>query len=422
MSASNTGGRLRSLILGNHSRSVESHTLRSIFRARLDLVTNSTRVATPTATLKGTGWAAREQGAGLVVVLTGDWIARQTGTEVTEARCLLVYSSPHAVSFDATKLGRWDSALIAFLWALQIQATKLGVTFDQSGLPRSARRLLKLASIEGVAQQRPTSSGGLADWVGRRAVSGWLELIEMASLLGETVLRAVPALRGRASVRRRDVLDCAWEAGIAALPIVTIVNVLIGGILGFVGAVQLSRFGVGIYIANLIGIAVVREMAPLMTAIIMSGRTGGAYAAQVATMQSNEEIDALRVAGIRVYDYLILPKVFALICMMPILYLYGCAVGILGGFAVASATLDLSARSFIEQTISAVNGDQFLFGLVKSIAFGGVIAFTGCSVGLRAGRSAADAGRATTSAVVISIVSVIALDALFAVCANTLGI
>jgi phospholipid/cholesterol/gamma-HCH transport system permease protein len=357
-----------------------------------------------------------------VVVLSGDWIVRQTGIEASAAERLLTTRSASTLSFEAAQLGRWDSALIVFLWALRAQAAKCGVAFDQAGLPPSARQLLALAPVDVVPVAVPTAHQRLPERVGRHAIAGWSEMVEVLALVGESILCVVPVLRGRAGMRRSDVLDCAWEAGIAALPIVTVVNVLVGGILAFVGAVQLRRFGASIYVANLVGVAVVREMAALMTAIIMSGRTGGAYAAHIATMQGNEEIDALRVVGIPVYDYLILPRVVALTSMMPILYLYGCAVGIFGGFVVAVAMFDLGAATFIEQTRSAVNGYQFLFGLTKSIVFGAVVAFAGCRVGLRAGRSAADVGRAATTAVVIGIVSVIALDALFAVCANALDI
>jgi phospholipid/cholesterol/gamma-HCH transport system permease protein len=236
------------------------------------------------------------------------------------------------------------------------------------------------------------------------------------------MLRAWSAYRGLGGLRRLDVLDCAWEAGIAAVPIVTVVNVLVGGILAFVGAAQLRRFGAGIYVADLVGLAVVREMAAVMTAIIMSGRTGGAYAARIATMQGNEEIDALQVAGIPVFDYLVLPRITALTCMMPILYLYGCVIGMIGGVAVARLTLGLEPITFLDEMRTAVDVRQFLLGLFKSVVFGAVIAFTGCRIGLRSGRSAAEVGRAATAAVVACIVSVIALDALFAVCANSLGI
>jgi phospholipid/cholesterol/gamma-HCH transport system permease protein len=262
----------------------------------------------------------------------------------------------------------------------------------------------------------------LLDHVGLWAISVANETSEVVSLFGQACLRSAAALRGRSSMRGCDLLDCMRDAGAAALPIVTVVNVLVGGILAFVGAVQLRRFGADIYVASLVGIAVVREMAALMTAIIMSGRNGGAYAATIAAMQGSEEIDALRAFGIPVFDYLVLPRVLALTGMMPILYLYGCAVGIFGGFVVAIITLDLSPMSFIEETRAAVSGSQFGLGFAKSLTFGGLIAIAGCRVGLRAGRSAADVGHAATTAVVASVVGVIALDAIFAVCANALGI
>jgi phospholipid/cholesterol/gamma-HCH transport system permease protein len=342
--------------------------------------------------------------------------------EAGAAARLLSDRSSGGVSFDATRLGRWDSALIVFLWTLRAEAARRNLTFDQSGLPQPAQRLLASTPIQVVPSAMPPTHQALPVRVGRQVIASCSEVVEVLALFGESLLRAVPALRGRAGMRFADVIDRAWEAGIAAVPIVTVVNVLVGGILAFVGAVQLQRFGASIYVANLVGIAVVRELAPLMTAIIMSGRTGGAYAAQIATMQGNEEIDALRVVGIPVYDYLILPRVAALTCMMPILYLYGSAVGILGGLAVAVATLDLSPTIFIEQTLHAVDGYQFLLGLTKSIVFGAVVALAGCRVGLRAGRSADDVGRAATTAVVIGIVSVIAIDAVFALCANALDI
>jgi phospholipid/cholesterol/gamma-HCH transport system permease protein len=167
---------------------------------------------------------------------------------------------------------------------------------------------------------------------------------------------------------------------------------------------------------------VVREMAAIMTASVLAGRTGGAFAAEIAAMQGAEEIDALEALGVSIQDYLILPRVVALTAMTPLLYLYGCAFGLIGGLLVAVAVLDLSATSFINQLTASVNADQFWIGLSKSAVFGLLIALAGCRLGLRAGRSAADVGKAATGAVVAGIVAVIAVDAVFAVCANALGI
>jgi phospholipid/cholesterol/gamma-HCH transport system permease protein len=219
-----------------------------------------------------------------------------------------------------------------------------------------------------------------------------------------------------------DVIAQMQASGIDALGIVAVVNSLVGAILAFVGAVQLQRFGAGGYTADLVGVAVVREMAPIMTAIVMAGRTGGAYAAEIAMMEGNEEIDALQVSGISPFDYLVLPRVVALVAMMPLLYIYACLVGIAGGFVVAYATLAFSPTAFFVQLQSSLPSSEFYLGLTKSICFGGFIALVSCLIGLRAGRSATDVGAAATRAVVIGIVGIITLDAIFAACANVLGI
>jgi phospholipid/cholesterol/gamma-HCH transport system permease protein len=374
----------------------------------------------PSGRVEGRGWSALAQSGATIVSLSGDWIGRDTGVEPgAPARVLAV--GGQGLAFEAPTLGHWDSALLAFLSTLRSDARAAGKTFDDAGLPGPARLLLTLVSDPAPAQP-PMLRPPLLDRVGFQAIGLFAESVEIATLIGNTCLRSGAALCRRAGMRGGDLVEAMRDAGPAALAIVAVVNLLVGGILAFVGAVQLRRFGADIYVASLVGISVVREMAALMTAIIMSGRTGGAYAAQIATMQGNEEIDALRVVGIPVFDYLVLPRVLALTAMMPILYLWGCAIGIFGGFVVAVATLDLSPISYFEETRSAVAGSQFGLGLAKSLAFGALIAITGCRVGLRAGRSAADVGRAATTAVVAAIVGVIALDAIFAVCANALGI
>jgi phospholipid/cholesterol/gamma-HCH transport system permease protein len=374
-----------------------------------------------TQQLTGRGWNTRPGAAGTIVELTGDWVAREAiGAEPGSAKRILESAGNSGIAFDTARLLHWDSALLVFLLALRDGALKHTIPFDANGLPQSASRLLALIA-EAAPEPKPRPSPGtLINRIGNAVIGAGGESLAVLALIGDTVLRGGAAVRGRVRMRGADLLTCMYDAGIAALPIVSIVNVLVGGILAFVGAVQLRKFGADIYIASLVGVAMVREMAALMTAIVMSGRTGGAYAAQIATMSTNEEIDAVRAIGIPVYDYLILPKVLALTCMMPLLYLYGCAVGIFGGFVVAVSMLNISPDAFITQSRLAIAGDQIVFGLVKSVAFGALIAIVGCRRGLKAGRGAADVGHATTSAVVIGIVGVIALDAVFAVCANAL--
>jgi len=379
------------------------------------------------STSRPPGWRLEQHGIVADLRLTGDWIACETGIRSpTEIRDILDQADETTLRVDVSSLGRWDIALIAFLKMLHESAgieRPRPLPIDDSGLPDVARRLLDLASARAPeAAGAEVTHQSLTTRVGEAYFDTWSDIVDVATLVGETALRGAAAFAGRTRTRAVDVSQCVREAGSGALGIVALVNGLVGAILAFVGAVQLQRFGAGIYVANLVGIAVVREMAAIVTGIVMAGRTGGAYAAHLATMQGNEEIDALNVLGISVFDFLVLPRIAALVTMMPLLYLYGCAVGIFGGYLVSIATLDLTSASFLAQLRGAVAGTEFAIGLVKSVAFGALVALAGCHIGLRAGRSAADVGHAATSAVVAGIVGVIALDAVFAVCANVLGI
>lgn len=373
---------------------------------------STAQTAGPQAKLTG-------QGANRTLVLTGAWIARRGDLPADTVARLLANAAFARVTFDVSGIGEWDSALLAFLSEFDRTARSTNVTVDDAALPEPARRLLALMPREHAppAKARPVR---LRARIGRQAIGAWAELYQVTALLGDVILRTGAALRGRASMRWVDLLGSARDAGASALPIVLIVNILMGGILAFVGAVQLRKFGADVYVADLVGIAVVREIAALITAVVMSGRTGGAYAANIATMLGNEEIDALQAVGVPLTDYLILPRIAALTLMMPLLYLYGSVAGIFGGFLVATTMLDLGPMVFLNHVQYAVSGSQVVFGLCKSVAFGILIAITGCRIGLRAGRSAADVGSAATRAVVAGIVGVIALDAVFAVCANAL--
>lgn len=372
--------------------------------------------------LTGGGWSARKDGRNLVLFLSGDWTARNDASPVRVVDLPLDRTKIDAIRFDSSNLGRWDSSLLVFLSTIREVSRQRDIVFDQTGLPAAACRLLAMLPAEPPARLVAVRRAGLLERVGARVLEIWSDLLAITTLIGEATLRGVPAMRGKARTRAIDLLTCIQDAGIGALPMVALVNVLVGGIVAFVGSIQLRRFGAEIYVSNLIGVMEVREMAPLMTAIVMSGRTGSAYAAEIATMQGTEEIDALRAIGIPLFDYLILPRVCALSAMMPLLFMYAGAIGILGGFAVAVNMMNISAGAFTSHLRAAVAGPDIFLGLAKSVAFGGWIAITSCKIGLKAGRSATDVGHAATKAAVSGIVGAIVLDALFDVCANALGI
>src|SRR5271165_549381 len=354
-----------------------------------------------------------------IYALGGDWIAQSGRIPAFPSDGL----GAQALAFDTAEIGRWDSGLIEFLWDAKRAAAAAGIAIDTASLPDAARKLLALLPDrlpEPAAPRhwlfRPFY------WFGGEVLGVLTETAVVSEMLATTVKGAGLALMGRARVRAVDLLANVRDAGPDALTIVGTVNFLVGAILAFVGAVQLRKFAADIFVADLVGLAVVREMAAVMTAIIMSGRTGGAYAARIATMRGNEELDALEVVGIPVSDYIVLPSVLALVFTMPLLYLYGCLVGILGGFVVAIAMLNITAIGYINQTIEAVTLDQFIFGFIKTFSFAVMIGLTSCRIGLLAGRSAADVGIAATRAVVVGIVGVIVMDAIFAVIATVLGI
>ncbi|MBK1702879.1 MlaE family ABC transporter permease, partial [Thiococcus pfennigii] len=208
----------------------------------------------------------------------------------------------------------------------------------------------------------------------------------------------------------------------SVMPVVTLISFLVGVILAFVGAIQLSRFGAQIFIADLVGLAMAREMGPMMAAIIMSGRTGAAFAARIGTMQVNQEVDALKTLGISPIEFLVLPRVLALVVMMPLLTLYADLVGIAGGMAVSITLFDITFIQYWNETMVALSLQQFAIGLAKALVFGVLIALAGCYQGIKTGGSAAAVGTAATSAVVVAIVAIVVADGLFAVVLNALGL
>jgi len=368
-------------------------------------------------------WHVRRTNRGAGLFLAGDWIARSGHIPEFPPHGIAAITAGQILTMDIAGVGRWDSGLIAFLWDAKRAAAGAGIAIDGAALPDSARKLLGLLP-DRLAERTPPPRSGWRPlpWIGGQIIDLLTETGILSALLATIARGGVLAIRGRARMRAVDLLANIRDAGPSALPIVSVVNFLVGAILAFVGAVQLRKFAADIYVANLVGLALVREMATVMTAIVMAGRTGGAYAARIATMQGNEEIDALQVIGIPVSDYILLPSVLALVFTMPFLYLYGCLVGMIGGFAVSIAMLSVTGPGYLAQTLDAVPFDQFEFGFVKSIAFAILIGVTSCRIGLKAGRSAADVGMAATRAVVTGIVGVIALDAVFAVLADVIGI
>jgi len=361
----------------------------------------------------------------LLVSLVGDWTIGGDIPSVDEVNKEVDSSLPVKVlNFDTHDLGRWDSGLITFLLKVFDQCGQRQIDVDRTGLPEGVRRLLDLAAA--VPEKKDARKVALDEpfllQVGKASMDVARQVTGLTTFLGEATIAFGRFLLGKAKFRRTDLWLTIQQCGADALPIVSLISFLVGLILAFVGAVQLAMFGAQIYIANLVGIAMAREMGAIMTAIIMAGRTGAAFAAQIGTMQVNEEIDALKTMGISPMEFLVLPRMLALILMMPLLCLYSDLVGILGGFVVGTGMFNISFTQYMEQTSASLNLTHFGIGVFKSAVFGVVVAIAGCLRGMESGRSASAVGDAATSAVVTSIVLIIVLDGIFAVVTNILGI
>jgi len=360
----------------------------------------------------------------LVLQLTGSWTLQGRPPSADEVRKRIESETTvRKLDFDTRDVTGWDSGLLVFVLNVKKVCAGKDIDMDIGGLPAGVRKLIDLAAAvpERKGARRGDDHESFLEQVGK----GWLDVVrsggDFVEFLGEAVVSFGRLLAGKARFRRSDFVVVIQECGVQALPIVSLISILVGLILAFVGAVQLEQFGAQIFVANLVGIATAREMGAMMTGIIMAGRTGAAFAAQLGTMQVNEEIDALKTLGFSPMDFLVLPRMMALILMMPLLTLYACLLGILGGMIVGVGMLDLSVTQYINQTQSALDLGDFAFGLVKSSVFGVLIAISGCLRGIQCGRSASAVGDAATSAVVMAIILIIVTDGLSAVISNIIG-
>ncbi|MDG6095723.1 ABC transporter permease [Acetobacter sp. AN02] len=370
-------------------------------------------------------WTFREGQGGAILSLSGPWTSDTGLIPSFSADDLTRIREGDSLGFDTGGLQEWDTVFISFLWDVKQAAGRSGIRTDFSGVPESASKLVSLLPEHPDLPQTISRVSFTPLLLTGDLVVRFLTSAGAVSELAWNTFRSVlsPRRKGQGHMRPADLFRDISDAGPSALLIVSVVNFLLGSILAFVGAVQMRKFSADAYVANLVGIACVRELSAVMTAIIMAGRTGGAYAARISTMLGNEEIDALRVFGIPVTSYLILPSVLSLILTMPLLYLYGCLLSTFGGYIVTVGMLpSVTTAGYWHQLFGAVSLSQFYFGFVKTIFFAAMIAFSSCNIGLQAGRSAADVGEAATRAVVVGIVGVIALDAIFAVIANVIGI
>ena len=357
--------------------------------------------------------------------LKGSWKigARFPSTDVVEKQ-IISSGGIRRIGFNSDNLTGWDSGLLTFLIKISDYCSKNNIEFDKDGLPEGVGRLIALAAA--VPERKGARKDAVHDpfffRVGSAAMDMWQATLELLAFIGEASIAFIKFLVGKASYRRTDLGLFIQQCGSDALPIVTLISLLVGLILAFIGAIQLMMFGAQVYVADLVGIAMVRVMGAVMVGIVMAGRTGAAFAAQLGTMQGNEEIDALKTMGVSPMEFLVLPRMLALVLMMPLLCVYADLMGVLGGLIVGVGALDIGLLQYLNQTKGALKLSFFFIGIIHATVFGVLVALAGCLRGMQCGRSASAVGDATTSAVVTSIVAIIVATGLITVICNVLGI
>jgi len=358
--------------------------------------------------------------------LTAAWSAGYKHPDPQEIFEKLSQKSPTLaeVHVIAESLQSFDMSLPTFVFALNNLCRNSDIVLKYDRLPDAAKRLLDLANAvpEQAGVRRKQSRTSFLTKVGAGAIETGSNTQQTLAFIGDSFMSHCRLLTGKAQFRWSDLLLVIQDCGPRALPIVTLIGFLMGLILAFVGAIQLKMIGAEIFVADLVGIGIVRALGAIMAGIVMAGRTGASFAAELGTMQVNEETDALKTLGISPIDFLVLPRMLGLTLMMPLLCLYADLVGILGGLVVGVGVLNLPAKLYINQSIQAVNLTQVWIGVFMSFTFGILISLAGCKEGINCGRSSSSVGTATNAAVVKSIVYIVVATAVITVTCSLLGI
>jgi len=362
---------------------------------------------------------------GWYLTAAGDWTAERLEAVVGPLRSLGRRLCDRPVVWDFSAVHRIDSAGLLLWLHHRRRLESLGCRQRVVGQSAELRRLLELLRDYPVEAPPPPPKGRFFDpltALGRFVVGGWRDFIAFLAFLGEDFVTLLRTLRHPSELRVDAIAHHIQEAGIRALPIITLTSFLIGVVIAYQGAVQLQKFGANLFVVDMIGISVTRELAPLITAIVVAGRTGSAYTAELGVMKITEEIDAMRVMGFEIHRFLVLPRILALMIALPLMIFFADLIGILGGMVVAHLHLNLSFSEFIHRTQNVVAVKHYWIGLLKGPFFAWLIATVGCFRGLQVSRDTESIGRYTTISVVNAIFLVIACDALFSVVLTELGL
>lgn len=344
-----------------------------------------------------------------ILVLAGDW---KIGA-VRPALPPELGSGIRSLAFDSSGIGEWDSGLLTFLLDASDFCDEKEIAFDPEGIPDNAKRLLALATA--VPEKRDASHTPapptVVDEIGQATINAGRDLGKIVDFAGQCSMGAADLIRRRSRLRWRVFFEVVEECGPKALPIVALISLLVGVIIAFLGASMLRQIAADSYVSYIVGFGIMRELGALMTGIIMAGRTGAAFAAEIGSMKVSEEIDALRTFGISPMEYLVMPRVLAMILVMPLLTAFADVIGLFGGYLIADGMLGIPSKQFFGSLVDILGTADVVVGLVKGLIFGVIIAFSGCLRGMQCGTGAGAVGVAATSAVVTGITLIIVANA-----------
>ncbi len=360
----------------------------------------------------------------LRIKVSGEWLISAGLPSVNEITSQFSsHSDITQITFDVSQVIKWDSGFVSFLLQLIRESERRNINVVREGLPQGVQKLLALAlKVNDKVSSRGIERESFFAMVGGKAIKAKESIFSLLDFLGEITFAFGRLFRGKAYFSRNDFIYIVQKCGADALPLVSLISILIGVILAFIGVIQLKLFGAQIFIADIVGIAMVRVMGAVMTGVLLSGRTGASFAAELGIMQTNEEIDALKTLGVNPVEYLVMPRVLALIIMMPLLTLYADLMGILGGFAASSGMLNINPIEYLQHTKDAVKLSNLWVGLIHGFVFGVIIAVAGCLRGIKCERNAAAVGEATTQAVVSAITGIVIATAIITFICQVMGV
>lgn len=360
----------------------------------------------------------------LLIKLSGDWnISGGLLSESVVSSQFISHPDIVQINFSVSQELKWDSGLIAFLLRLVRECDLKKILVVQEGLPKEAQKLLTLAlKVHEKAPSTQKASKSFFEETGEKVLQISESFRSGINFLGDIAVSLVRLITGKIFFRWDDFMILIKRCGIDTLLLVSLISLLVGMILAFVASIQLKMFGAQIYIADIVGIAMVRVLSAVMTGIIVSGRIGASFAAELGMMETNEEVDALKTLGVSPVEFLVIPRVLALVLMMPILTIYADVMAILGGFLISVWMFHLNPLEYLNHTQLAVHLSYVWIGLIHSFVFGVIIAIAGCLRGIECKRDAAGVGNATTSAVVTAITGIVIATAIITFICQVLGV